>query len=199
MMRRSVFIWLAFSAACLALAPGSLSAQSGPTFNLLYTFKAQGGSPGALVEVQPGRFFGLTGVAPGLFSITSVGDYQFFYTFPALQTGVGVRGLTPALNGQVYGSAANFGGVTTFSELFSSRPDDKVTTYSYNPNTQGLPFDEIQSPYGFYAFVGTLSTTTFDRLDYKGNTTPLYTFPTGVGQIGATPFLGSDGAFYGLC
>jgi uncharacterized repeat protein (TIGR03803 family) len=201
MMRRSVFIWLAFSAACLALAPGSLSAQSGPTFSLLYTFKAQGGAPKALVEVQPGRFFGLTGVAPGIFSITSAGDYQFFYTFPALPAGVGTFGLTPALNGQVYGSSENLGPVTTFSELFSLAPNDKVTTYPYNLTTQATPtLPEIQSPYGLYGFFFNINTSslTFDRLDYKGNTSILYTFPNTNGYISGLPFLGLDGAFYGL-
>jgi hypothetical protein len=89
----------------LAFAPGSLLAQTptSPAFNLLYTFKAQGGSAFGLVEVQPGRFFGLTNVSPGIFSFTSAGSYQYFYGFPTLRSGLGLDGLTPALNGQVYG------------------------------------------------------------------------------------------------
>ena len=183
--------------ACTALTPGSLRAQLVPTFNLLYTFKAQGGYPGALVEVQPGRFFGIVSNGPGIFSITSAGSYQYFYVFPPQRSGLAVFGLTPALNGQVYGSAANLGTTLTFSELFSVTPNDKVATYSY-ANTQGVPFDQIQSPYGLYGFIGAPGGLTFDRFDYKGNATPLYTFPAGSGKVIGAPFLGLDGAFYGM-
>lgn len=164
---------------------------------MLNTFRTEGEASG-LVEVQPGTFFGLTGVSQGIFSITSSGNYQYFYSFPTLRSGLDDFGLTPALNGQVYGSAANLGVTATFSELFSVAPNGTVTTYPYNPATQGTPLYEIQSPYGFYGFIGTSSGLTFDRLDYKGNLTPLYTFPEGIGYIGGVPFLGLDGAFYGL-
>ena len=199
-MQQSFGLWQKLSI-CAFLVASVLPAQvpaSGPTFKLLQTFKTEGDA-WALVEVQPGRFFGYVSISPGIFSITSSGNYQYFYGFP-LQTGLGVLGLTPALNGQVYGSAANLGVTLTFSELFSVAPNDKVSTYPYNPNTQGTPFDQIQSPYGLYGFVGFPSpgSLTFDRFDYKGNPTLLYTFPAGVGYIGGVPFLGLDGAFYGL-
>jgi uncharacterized repeat protein (TIGR03803 family) len=199
-MQRTFSMCLALFAS-LAFAPASLRAQAGPTFNLLYTFKAQGGSPGALVEVQPGRFFGIVGIAPGIFSVTSAGNYQDFYTFPTVQgNSIGVFGLTPALNGQLYGSASSFA-AATLSELFSVAPSDKVTTYPYNPATQATPaLPEIQSPYGLYGFFfnSNTSSLTFDRLDYKGNTTVLYTFPKTNGYISGLPFLGFDGAFYGI-
>jgi uncharacterized repeat protein (TIGR03803 family) len=149
--------------------------------------------------VRPGKFLGLVEEDPGIFSITSAGNYQNFYTLPELQRyALAVLGLTPALNGQVYGSASNLGVTTVFSELFSVAPNDTVTTYSYNPATQPLPFDEIESPYGFFGFLGGSSGLSFGRLDYDGNSTPLYTFPSGIGYIGGMPFLGLDGAFYGL-
>jgi uncharacterized repeat protein (TIGR03803 family) len=198
-MQRAFSIWLAFYA-CFALAPRLLRAQAtptNPTFNLLYTFKTAGEASG-LVEVQPGRFFGIVNDNPGIFSITSSGTYQYIYEFPTQRSGLDVLGLTPALNGQVYGSAEGFGVPPTFAELFSVAPNDKVNTYSYNPTTQEVPVYEIQSPYGLYAFVGTSSSFNFGRLDYKGNSTLLYTFPAGIGYIGGKPFLGSDGAFYGL-
>jgi hypothetical protein len=102
-MLRTFSIWLALST-CLAFTPGSLRAQTptSPTFKLLYTFKTAGGAFD-VVEVQPGRFFGLTNVSPGIFSFTSAGSYQYFYGFPTLRSGLGLHGLTPALNGQVYG------------------------------------------------------------------------------------------------
>ena len=79
-MQRAFSIWLAFSA-CFVLAPGLLRAQATPTFNLLYTFKTAGEASG-LVEVQPGRFFGIVNDNPGVFSITSSGTYQYIYEFP---------------------------------------------------------------------------------------------------------------------
>ena len=197
-MRRTFSIWLALSTS-LSLAPGSLQAQApaSPTFKLLYTFKTAG-SAIDVVEVQPGRFFGLTNVSPGIFSFTSAGNYQYFYEFPTQQSGLAAFGLTPALNGQLYGSAEGLGVAPTFSEMFSVAPNDKVTTYPYNPTTQGIAYDGIQSPYGLYAFVGVSGRLSFGHLDYKGNPTLLYTFPAGIGYIGGMPFLGLDGAFYGL-
>jgi uncharacterized repeat protein (TIGR03803 family) len=197
-MQRPFLLWTrllisGFLTACLLPAQAPAPA---PTLNVLYTFVTAGEAAG-LVEVQRGRFFGVVNISAGIFSITSAGSYQYFYGFP-VQSGLGVYGLTPALNGQVYGSAANLGVTLSFSELFSAAPNDKVTTYSYNPSTQGVPFDEVQSPYGLYGFIGAPGGLTFDRFDYQGNATLLYTFPAGIGNLGGAPFLGLDGAFYGL-
>jgi hypothetical protein len=103
---------------------------------VLYSFKAQGGTPLALVEVSPLTFMGITGTSPGLFSITSPGAYQFFYTFPPSNQGIVAHGLAPALNGKTYGSANNYGPTVTFSELFSTA-GGTITTYPYNGATQG--------------------------------------------------------------
>jgi uncharacterized repeat protein (TIGR03803 family) len=199
---------LAFSlfmraAVCAALMLCHLCGQiaaSGPTLKVLYTFKAQGGAPSNIVEVQPGRFLGVAQISPGIFSIESTGNYKYIYGFPTLSSGLLVYGLTPAINAQAYGSATNLGQVGTFSELFSVALNGKVTTYPYNPATQGTPADlEIQSADGsLYTFFGTPGGLTFNRLDYKGNPTLLYTFPQSQSFIDAAPFLGQDGAFYGL-
>jgi hypothetical protein len=95
----------------------ALAPASAPTLKVLYTFEAEGGASTGLVEVQPGRFFGVADISPGVFSVTSSGNYQYLYAFPTLSSGLAVFGLTPALNGQLYGSALNDGAVTTFSEL----------------------------------------------------------------------------------
>ena len=122
------------------------SPSSQPTLKVLYTFKALGGTPTAIVEVSRGNFLGITATSPGLFSIASTGNYQFFYTFPPPPLSVGALGLTPALNGQTYGSASNSGPVTTFSELFSVAGNGKVTTYPYNGTTQGGAGNLVQGP-----------------------------------------------------
>jgi uncharacterized repeat protein (TIGR03803 family) len=94
----------------------------------------------------------------------------------------------------------NRGPVTNFSELFSVALNGNVTTYPYNAATQGAPSaHEVQSSDGYlYGFFGTTAGLKFQRLDYKGNPTLLYTFPTNQSFIDTVPFEGLDGAFYGL-
>jgi uncharacterized repeat protein (TIGR03803 family) len=197
--------WARASAlACLLCAPcltGVLKAQSPqPTLKVLYTFKAQGGTPTALVEVIAGTFLGVSGTSPGLFSITSSGTYNYFYVFPINQGGIVATGLTNALNAQTYGAASNLGPVTTFSELFSVAPGDKVTTYSYNGATQGAEYlPLVQSPdgylYGSYGVSG--GPAIFNKQDYSGSATNLYTFSAGQG-VPYVLFLGMSADFYGL-
>jgi hypothetical protein len=108
---------------CLLFLASAATAQqqsSQPTLKVLYTFKAQGGTPTAIVEVSPGVFLGTTATSPGLFSITANGTYKFFYAFPPDAQGTSLAGLTPALNGQTYGSAANSGQATTFSDRLTA-------------------------------------------------------------------------------
>jgi uncharacterized repeat protein (TIGR03803 family) len=183
---------------CVANRMAAQGPNSQPTLKVLYTFKALGGTPTAIVEVSPRTFMGTTATSPGLFSITSTGDYQFFYTFPPDPSGTTVSGMTPALNGQAYGSAVNSGPVTTFSELFSVTASSKVTTYPYNGATQGGAGYLIQDPDNhIYGFFGTLGAPpAFTRFDYQGNPTPLYVLSGSQGL--PVTFLGSDGDFYGL-
>jgi len=127
-MKPALFLWLKFSL-CAPFMMWGLLAQvttSGPTLKVLYTFRTAG-TPTNIVEVQPGRFFGVVQTSQGIFSITSSGNYQYIYGFPTMSSGLAVFGLTPALNGQAYGSATNLGPVGTFSELFSVALNDKVT------------------------------------------------------------------------
>ena len=191
---------------CAPGPPGHLRAQgqspnaTNATLKLLYTFKAQGGTPTALVEVSPGAFLGTTATSPGLFSITSAGAYNFFYTFPPDPEGTGVVGLTTALNGQTYGAAANSGPVTTFSELFSVAPGGQVTTYPYNAATQGGAEYLVQSPDGYlYTFFAQSGNPVpiFARVDYQGNPTSLYTFSASQG-LPYVLLLGKSADFYGL-
>jgi hypothetical protein len=206
-MKPALSFWLIFSACVLsALSVASrLAAQtpsSQPTLKVLYTFKALGGSPTAIVEVSPGNFLGTTATSPGLFSITSGGNYQFFYTFPPNSSGLEVIGLTLALNGQTYGAASNLGTATTFSELFSIAGNTKVTTYPYNLATEGGPIvPEVQSSDGYlYTIFGIRGgSPTFSRVDYSGNPTTLYTFAPAQGiPYSGTVFLGGGEAFYGI-
>jgi uncharacterized repeat protein (TIGR03803 family) len=203
-MKPALSFWLisaAYLLSALSVA-ARLAAQtpsSQPTLKVLYTFKALGGSPTAIVEVSRGNFLGITSTSPGLFSITSTGNYQFFYTFPPETSGLGALGLTPALNGQTYGSAANSGQVTTFSELFSVAGNGSLTTHPYNGATQGSAEYLIQDPdnhlYTFFGVPG--DPPVFTRLGYNGNSTSLYTFSPSQGLPYAT-LLGADGDFYGL-
>jgi uncharacterized repeat protein (TIGR03803 family) len=199
--------WARTSAsACLLSAlcfPGAFKAhgQSPPaTLKVLYTFKAQGGTPTALAEVSRGTFLGVSGTSPGLFSITSSGAYNYFYAFPANQQGIVAGGLTPALNGQIYGAASNLGVVTTFSELFSVAADGKVTTHAYNGSTQGGAEYLVQDPDGYlYTFFATSENPipVFTRVDYQGNPTSLYTFSASQG-LPYVLLLGMSEDFYGL-
>ncbi|MGA2593363.1 MAG: choice-of-anchor tandem repeat GloVer-containing protein [Bryobacteraceae bacterium] len=192
------------ASACLLSTLGAadrLAAQvpsSQPTLKVLYTFKALGGTPTAIVEVSPGTFLGTTATSPGLFSITIGGNYQFFYTFPPNSSGLSVIGLTPALNGQTYGASSNLGPVTTFSELFSIAGNGKVTAYPYNGTTQGGAGYLVQGPdnylYGFFGVLG--NPPAFTRFDYQGKPTSLYTF-SGTPELPLI-FQGADGSFYGL-
>jgi uncharacterized repeat protein (TIGR03803 family) len=172
-----------------------------PTLKVLYTFKALGGTPTALVEVTPGAFLGISATSTGLFSITSSGNYKFFYTFPPDPQGTTVVGLTPALNGQIFGAASNSGPTTTFSELFAVAASGKVTSYSYNGATQGAEFlPLVQSPdgylYGFYGVSG--GKAIFNKQDYAGNAINLYAFSASEGIPYSTIFLGAGGDFYGV-
>ena len=202
-MKSALSFWLISSACLLSFlsVAARLAAQipgSQPTLKVLYTFKALGGSPTAIVEVSRGNFLGITSTSPGLFSITSTGNYQFFYTFPPETSGLGALGLTPALNGQTYGSAANSGQVTTFSELFSVAGNGSVSTYSYNGTTQGGAGYLIQDPdnhlYGLFGALGAPPALT--RFDYQGDPTSVYTF-SGTPEVPAM-LLGAGGSFYGL-
>jgi hypothetical protein len=171
-----------------------------PTLKVLYTFKALGGTPTALVEVAPGAFLGISATSTGLFSITSNGNYNFVYTFPPNSQGTIALGLTPALNGQIYGSAANLGPTTTFSELFSVAAGGHVTTHTYNGATQGGAEYLVQDPdgylYTFFALPGN-SVPVFTRVDYQGNPTPLYTFTAAQG-LPYVMILAKSAAFYGV-
>lgn len=182
---------------CCELPAQEQSSQ--PTLKVLYTFKAAGGTPTAIVEVSRGLFMGITATSPGLFSITSGGDYHFFYIFPPERSGLGALGLAPALNGQVYGSAASSGPVTKFSELFSVSVNGKVTTYPYNGPTQGGAEYPIQHPDNhLYTFFGLpAAPPAFTRLDYEGNPTYLYSFSASQGFPYAA-VLGANGDFYGV-
>jgi uncharacterized repeat protein (TIGR03803 family) len=188
---------------CLLFLASAATAQqqsSQPTLKVLYTFKAQGGTPTAIVEVSPGVFLGITATTAGLFSITKEGAYKFFYTFPPNPQGVGAIGLTPALNGQVYGAAANSGTVTTFSELFSVGVGGQITTHAYNGETQGGPEYLVQAPDGgLYTFFALSENPVpvFTRVDYQGNPTSLYTFSASQG-LPYRMILGENGNFYGL-
>jgi hypothetical protein len=149
--------------------------------------------------VSPGNFLGIITAPSGIFYITSSGVYKNIYTFPPNNSGLGVLGLTPALNAQTYGGASNLGVVTTFSELFSVAMDGKVATHAYNPATQGTSNIPVQSPDGYlYSIFGVAGgPEVFSRIDYAGNFTPLYTFGPGFPAYD-TMFLGLDGSFYGL-
>jgi uncharacterized repeat protein (TIGR03803 family) len=185
---------------CVVIGLPGQVASTTPTYKVLYTFRTAG-LPTDIVEVQRGRFFGVVAVGQGLFSITPSGNYQYIYGFPVMNSGLAVMGLTPALNGQAYGSAETPGVSPTVSELFSITLDGKVTTYPYNPATQGGIFNrEVQSPDGYmYAIFGVENGSfSFNRLDYAGTPTSLYTFLPNQGQPGEVLFLGKDGAFYSL-
>jgi len=164
---------------------------------LLYTFRTSG-TPIALVEVSPGLFWGLTANAPQIFSIDTTGTYNTIYTF---QPGSGVQptGLAPALNASVYGGFGSLG-TTTIADLFAATLGGVVTLYPYNGVTQGAPNGVVQYPdnnlYSIFAANGT-SVPVFTRVDYNGETTNLYTFPSSQG-FPHTPFVGLDGNFYGL-
>jgi len=181
-----------------AQGPAAQSAAPQPTFKVLFTFQ-RFGIPLAIAEVSPGRFLGIITAPYGIFSITASGDYKNIYTFPPNNSGLGVLGLTPALNAQTYGGASNSGVVTTFSELFSVAMDGKVTTHSYNAATQGTPNIPVQSPDGhLYSIFGTVGgPQVFSRMDFAGNFKPLYTFGPGFPAYDAM-FLGQDGSFYGV-
>jgi len=188
---------------CGLCLPGAFTARGQSpqaTLKVLYTFKAVGGTPTALVELNPGTFLGVSGTSPGLFSITSAGAYHYFYAFPPDQQGTVATGLTPALNGQIYGAASNLGQVTTFSELFAVGAGGKVATYPYNGATQGAEFlSLVQSPdgylYGSYGVSG--GAAILNKQDYSGHATNLYTFSAGQG-VPYVLFLGMSDHFYGL-
>jgi hypothetical protein len=97
--------------------PGQV-ASTLPTYKVLYTFQAAGGTPTDIVEVQRGKFLGVVATGQGLFSITPRGNYQYMYGVPVMNSGLAVMVLTPALNGQAYGSAETPGISPTVSELF---------------------------------------------------------------------------------
>jgi uncharacterized repeat protein (TIGR03803 family) len=194
----SIVLFFAF---CAVIGLPGQVASTVPTYKVLYTFQALGGTPTNIVEVKPGKFFGVVATSPGVFSIGSNGGYRYVYSFPTLSSGLVVFGLTPSLNGQSYGSAETPGVAPTVSELFSITLGGRVTTYPYNPATQGGIFNrEVQSPDGYmYAIFGVENGSfSFNRLDYAGTPTSLYTFPPNQGQPGEVLFLGKDGAFYGL-
>jgi len=198
-MRTNLLAVLAASCTLLSLA-GFVTAQQPspqPTFTVLFTFQTFG-IPTAITEVNPGRFLGAISAPYAIFSITAKGAYKNIYTFPPNNTGLALLGPTPALNSQAYGSAINMGPTLTVSELFSVAMDGKVTTYPYNPATQGAANIPMQHPDGhLYTTFGTASgSIIFSRMDYSGNPTPLYTFATS--GYPASMFLGQDGNFYGL-
>ncbi len=188
---------------CGLCLPGAFTARgqsSQATLKVLYTFKAVGGTPTALVEVSPGTFLGVSGTSPGLFSITSAGAYHYFYAFPPDPQDTVATGLTPALNGQIYGAASNLGTVTTFSELFSVAADGKVTNHAYNGSTQGGAEYLVQDPDGYLYTFFALSENPipiFTRVDYQGNPTSLYTFSASQG-LPYVLLLGASDDFYGL-
>src|SRR5579871_4660969 len=175
------------------------NAQTQPTLTVIYTFVTSG-EPTALVEVSPGKFFGLAVIGSEIFSLSAAGNYQALYNFPTVPTSIGPIGLTPALDGRTYGSAANSGPVTTFSELFSVAADGTFAAYPYNGTTQGGTGIPVQAPdnhlYSIFGVAG--GPTTFDRLNYSGTPSPVYVFhETGYPAFGAL-FLGQGGDFYGL-
>jgi uncharacterized repeat protein (TIGR03803 family) len=198
---KQILVYTSIVLSCVSCAviglPGQVASIE-PTYNVLYTFRTAG-TPTNIIEVQPGKFFGVVATGQGLFSITPSGNYQYIYGFPTMNSGLSVFGLTPALNGRSYGSAASPGVAPTFSELFSINPSGQLSTYSYNAATQGGPFDITQSPDGFmYSIFGVEGGAfSFNQLGYTGTPSPLYTFTPGQGQP-TSMFLGADGAFYGL-
>src|ERR1039458_9229977 len=99
----SFFLSIALCAVFILCPLLAQETSSSPTFKVLYTFKAEGGTPTGIVEVRPGSFL-----------INSTGNYKYIYGFPPMSSGLAVFGLTPALNGQAYGSASNLGTVPTF-------------------------------------------------------------------------------------
>jgi hypothetical protein len=190
----------AFRSAAFLFAVGCILAQAqttGPTLKVIYAFDSAGG-PGSLTEVKPGLFLGIANIGNELFSITSAGKYTDVYDFPA--AGNTVLGLAQALNGKTYGSAANSGPVTTFSELFDIARQGKVTTYSYNGTTQGIADAPPVQSMDDHLYVNFANATgiTFDRLDYAGNPTVIYGY-SGTGfPAFHTLLLGASGDFYGV-
>ncbi len=177
-------------------------AQTPKTPQVLYTFNGPDvdGTPTFFAELTPGNFMGIVANGAQLFSVTSTGGYQGIYTFPSIPSGIGAIGLAPALNGQVYGSAAQAGTAPTFSELFSVALNGAVTGYPYNPSTQGGSEVPVQHPDNhLYAVFGKEGgPARFARLDYQGNPTWLHTFSASEGAPYLT-FLGAKGDFfYGL-
>jgi len=143
---------------------------------------------------------GVINNSPGIFAINSAGALRVIYYFPQSQLSLGIVGLTAALNRRTYGAAANYGPTTTFSELFSVAANASVSTYPYNAATQGgLIVPAAQSPddhlYAIFGIDG--GTPAFNRLDYGGNPTLLYSFSTDQGRP-ALMFLGGGADFYGL-
>jgi hypothetical protein len=113
--------WVIWVAGALAAICGTgVDAQTPTTPQVLFTFNGPGvyGTPSAIVEVSPGNFMGIASNGGAqIFSITSAGSFQSTYVFAG--NGLAASGLTPALNGQVYGSAEQLGDSPNFSELFS--------------------------------------------------------------------------------
>jgi hypothetical protein len=173
------------------------------TFQVIYDFTIPGsltGTPTYIVEVSPGMFMGTAANGPEVFSITSDGTYNNIYVFPTIPSGFDVFGLAPALNNQVYGGGNASGTAPTVTELYSISRSGAITTYPYNPVTQGGPFNLVQHPdnhiYGFFATV-VGAPAVFTRLDYLGNPTPLHTLSPDQGAPNLM-FLGSNDDFFGL-
>lgn len=186
-------------AICILLAQSALAADAG--LQVIYNFNSPGsaGTPNYIVEVSPGTFMGTAGNGASVFSVTSGGVYQNIYVFPSEPSGIGTFGLTPALNGQVYGSADQAGTAPTFSELYSISTAGSFTAYPYNASTQGGAFSLVQNPdnhlYSLFGIEG--GPSSFARLDYNGIPLTLHKFDASEGL----PFLifpGYDDAFYGL-
>jgi hypothetical protein len=188
--------WLAclLPSLCCFAAPQ----QSEPKVNLLYTFRASG-VPTFFTQVTPSLFWGIDATAGQIFSVTTTGTYTTIYTFPTSPSGVTALGVTPALNGDIYGGLS--GGGTSIADLYVGTPKGDVTLYAYNGATQGAPFGVVQHPdnylYAFFEVTGG-SSSVFTRLDYQGKTKPLYTLASSQGTPYGAPFLGMDSSLYGL-
>jgi hypothetical protein len=84
MKRISVYASIVLLCAFYAVIglPGQV-ASTVPAFKVLYTFRTAG-TPTNIVEVEPGRFFGVVATSQGIFSVTSNGKYRYMYGFPTM-------------------------------------------------------------------------------------------------------------------